>query len=295
MKFERYQHVTQLDFDETQGIEVGLTHIFPKLDGTNGSVWMSDDGDIMAGSRNRTLSLDFDNAGFLAWILQQPCFVTFFSEFPKLRLYGEWLVPHTVKDYRDDAWNKFYVFDVTDENDYLTYDQYKPMLEKHGIDFVPRYFTAENATIDKLKERVDQCNFLMKDGCIGEGIVIKNYDYKNRFGRIVWAKVVRQEFKDNHRGKGLKSPHISQETRVEIQVLDLLTEAFVMKEFNKIKLEKDGWNNKYIPMLFGKVWYEFINDNVWDILKKYKNPTIDFKNLHAMIINKTKQFLKEIF
>ena len=48
---------------ETDGIELGKVYVFPKIDGTNGSVWI-DDGIIKAGSRNRELTLDNDNAGF---------------------------------------------------------------------------------------------------------------------------------------------------------------------------------------------------------------------------------------
>ena len=39
----------------------------------------------------------------------------------------------------------------------------------------------------------------MKDNGIGEGIVIKNYSYKNKYYRVVWAKMVTDEFKEVHR------------------------------------------------------------------------------------------------
>ena len=39
----------------------------------------------------------------------------------------------------------------------------------------------------------------MKDGeGSGEGVVIKNYDYKNKYGRQTWAKIVTNEFKAKH-------------------------------------------------------------------------------------------------
>ena len=37
--------------------------MFPKIDGTNGTVWLSD-GEVQAGSRSRQLSAESDNAGF---------------------------------------------------------------------------------------------------------------------------------------------------------------------------------------------------------------------------------------
>jgi hypothetical protein len=45
---------------------------------------------------------------------------------------------------------------------------------------------------------LDKNTHLMQDGEIGEGIVIKNYDYVNKWGRVVWAKIVRNEFKERH-------------------------------------------------------------------------------------------------
>ena len=42
MKFEKYQHVERFGTSEVEGIELGRTYVFPKLDGTNASVWLED-------------------------------------------------------------------------------------------------------------------------------------------------------------------------------------------------------------------------------------------------------------
>ena len=65
MEFKRYQHVERFGTTEVEGIEMGTCYVFPKIDGTNSSVWIGADGQVHAGSRNRELSLDNDNAGFL--------------------------------------------------------------------------------------------------------------------------------------------------------------------------------------------------------------------------------------
>ena len=65
-------------------------------------------------------------------------FRTFFQEHPYVTLFGEWLVPHTLKTYRDDAWRKFYVFDVVRDNDtYVPYEEYSEWLKSCDIDFIP--------------------------------------------------------------------------------------------------------------------------------------------------------------
>jgi len=69
MQFRKYMHIEKFGTDEVHGIELGGCYVFPKLDGTNGSIW-NDGGALQAGSRNRQLSLDADNAGFLKACLE---------------------------------------------------------------------------------------------------------------------------------------------------------------------------------------------------------------------------------
>ncbi|MGL5507356.1 MAG: RNA ligase family protein, partial [Paraclostridium sp.] len=132
--FVKYPHLERFGTSEVQGIEEGECYIFPKLDGTNASAWF-ENGIVQGGSRKRHLSLDFDNAGFYFWLTRKENIETFFNDYPNLRLFGEYLVPHTVKTYRDDAWRKFYVFDVydNDTNRFLHYNEYKDLLEEYKI------------------------------------------------------------------------------------------------------------------------------------------------------------------
>src|SRR5574343_1213719 len=142
MTFLRYPHLEKLGNESVQDIDFGICHIFPKLDGTNASVWFEEvEGTprIICGSRNRQLNWKLstpyvettdgdhqsDNAGFAAWMKTEYHIHEFLVNNPELILYGEWLVPHTLKTYRDDAWRKFYVFDVYDriKERFLPYDQ----------------------------------------------------------------------------------------------------------------------------------------------------------------------------
>lgn len=62
MEFTKYQHVERLGTTETNGIEMGMCYIFPKIDGTNSQLWF--ENGLQAGSRNRHLEVENDNAGF---------------------------------------------------------------------------------------------------------------------------------------------------------------------------------------------------------------------------------------
>ena len=65
--FPKYQHIERFGTSEVEGIEYGECYIFPKIDGTNSSLWIGNDGTLKAGSRKRELSIEKDNAGFLNW------------------------------------------------------------------------------------------------------------------------------------------------------------------------------------------------------------------------------------
>ena len=134
MEFKKYQHLERFGNDEVEGIELGKLYIFPKLDGTNAQVWLDDEGNIKAGSRNRELTLEKDNAGFYKFVLENENIKKYLEKHPTHRLYGEFLVPHSLKTYREDAWRRFYIFDVClDKEDgsveYIPYDIYKPLVE----------------------------------------------------------------------------------------------------------------------------------------------------------------------
>lgn len=204
--FIKYQHIERYGTDFVQGIEVGTTYVFPKIDGSNGSLWM-EDSEVKAGGGDRPLSIEKDNQGFLEWVLKQGEIKSFFDHNPTLRLFGEWLVPHTIEDYRSDAWNKFYIFDVCiDKGDgslnYVPYERYKKLLDTWKFDYVPPIAIFKNATYEGFIKKLSAANFLMEDGKgSGEGIVIKNYDYTNQFGRQIWAKIVTSEFQEAHTKK----------------------------------------------------------------------------------------------
>ena len=62
MEFKKYQHIVRLNDTNAEGIDVGECYIFPKIDGTNSQVWLDDDGNLCAGSRNRKLTIESDKA-----------------------------------------------------------------------------------------------------------------------------------------------------------------------------------------------------------------------------------------
>lgn len=297
MSFIKYQHLERFGNVPVEGIELGTVYVFPKLDGTNASIWVDEDGNYKTGSRNRQLSIESDNAGFHNWVLKnQNKFEKFFLNHPNLRLYGEWLVPHSLKTYNEDSWRNFYIFDVMDkEENYLHYDDYKLILDCYGLTYIPPIMKINNGTIEHFQKCLERNTYLIKEGCgFGEGVVLKNYNWKNKFGQVIWAKLITNSFKEQHMME-MGCPvigHISNEERI---VNEFVTDHFVRKTYDKIRVAEDGWKSQYIPRLLNTVFYDLITEEMWEILKKYKNPTLNFKFLQNLTIKKVKELLPEVF
>ena len=293
MEFKKYQHIERFGTTEVEGIQNGKCYIFPKIDGTNASLWWSNG--LKAGSRNRELSIDNDNAGFYKWALGQEHIIQFLKSNPEVRLYGEWLVPHTLKTYNDNAWRNFYVFDVMIGNEYADYTKYSELLQQHNIEYIPPICIINNPLYERLIGLLEQNDYLVKDGNgIGEGIVIKNYDYKNKYGRVVWAKIVSNEFKGKH--KKAMPNEIKEKNLVEKDIVDkYITRSLLDKEQSKIENEMNGWSSKYIPRLINVVFYNLIREESWNFVKEFKNPTIDFKRLSFFTTSKIKELKPDVF
>lgn len=303
MGFRKYDHVERFGTDEVEGIEIGEVFVFPKLDGTNASVWIENDGSdwvICAGSRNRKLSLENDNAGFLAWASQNAAIAKLMDNEPSWTLYGEWLVPHTLKVYREDTWQRFWVFDVycRAKRKYIHYEDYAPVLIAHNIDFImPQSRYLSPPTEEQLWGDVNANTFLLQDGHVGEGIVIKNYFWENKYGRQPWAKLVRAEFKDeNRRAFGVTEKH--GEAVVEGEIAEkYVTKAFVDKTYAKITCN-GGLNvsrSTLIPQLLQTCYHDIVTEEIWHAVKEHKNPTINFKKLNQFVTYWVKKHLPELF
>lgn len=321
MEYRKYMHVEKLGNLEVSDILLGTVHVFPKVDGTNSVVWLDDGNEIACGSRNRQLTLEKDNAGFLAYVksdlgihIREAA-----SRFQNYHFYGEWLVPHTFKEYRESAWRKFYLFDIWDEKDgtWLSYEEYFELAMEYDLDIITCSAIIDHPSEEQLFNMLDTNTFLIQDHVgPGEGIVLKNYDYVNRYGRTCWAKMVRNEFKDAN--KKLFGPRPTEGTlTVERKVVEkYVTEAFVKKERYKIENillnevteaagmgfdEKAEYLNdrktrgKLIPRLIQTVFYELVREHAWDIVKDNKRPTVNFKQLEKLCTMAVKIHAKELF
>jgi len=296
--FTKYPHLEKYGNNEVEGLLDGEVFIFPKIDGTNASVWYNKETDkIEAGSRNRQLSLDNDNAGFYNAIIKDKNVEHFLRAHPDYTLYGEWLVPHTLKTYEEDAWKKFYVFDVYDRefDKFLAFDKYTDLLSQSGVNQIRPIAIVRNPTENTLLRSLERNTFLIQDGKgMGEGIVAKNYNFVNKYGRVTWLKMITNSFKTRHH-KEMGAPRLENKKVVEQDIVDkFIDKHAIEKEYAKISNE-DGFSSKMIPRLLNVVYYEMIKDHGWDMIKQFKSPTIDYKRLQRLAFIKVRELKPEIF
>jgi hypothetical protein len=297
--YVKYQHVEKLGSDEVDGILIGDVYVFPKIDGTNAHAWY-EGGKMHYGSRTRELSLEKDNAGFMAAMQEMDGLTELCKTHQCMHVFGEWLVPHSLKTYRADAWRQFYVFDIAlvleGKVRHMGYDWLSNECEKFGVNYIAPLRIIHNPTVENLTRLLPENNFLIEDGKgAGEGIVMKNYDFVNRFGRQTWAKIVTSEFKEKHH-KAMGAPTFRGTKMVEEEiVVEYVTTALIEKVYAKICVEHDGWNSRRIPQLLSTVLYDLVNEHAWDICKKYKMPKVDFKNLNRFCVMKIKSVKPELF
>ncbi len=317
--YRRYDHVARIGHSDVEAIGIGRVFVFPKLDGTNAVAW-THEGQPRFGSRNRIISLEADNQGFYEWAMGEDAKAVALratlAAHPTWILYGEWMVPHTLKTYRPDTWKRLWLFDVfdTERGRYVPYDDYAPVLVAAGLDVIEPLCIITDPTQDQLVAQLEANTYLMQDGAgPGEGIVAKNYGWQNRYGRQPWAKVVRAEFReDNARAFGVTektgglqveaeivrryvTPTLVGKTRAKV-VEDLANKHGVdLTQPNAQKSVEENHRGVLIPQLLGRVFHDLIVEEMWSALKEHKNPTIDFRRLVHFTNAQVKALCPDIF
>jgi hypothetical protein len=286
--FRTYEKIHRLGKEETDGILEGVCYIQEKVDGANTQIWYANDT-LHMGSRSKEITEGFN--GFCDYVRSHVGINGFFlTHGTKYRLYGEWLVRHTIA-YNELAYKKFYLFDVYDNEteQFLEIKEVYALAEKFGINIVPLRAVIENPTKEMLDEWVGKTDF----GDRGEGIVIKNKDFKNKFGDRVNAKIVTESFKEDN-GVVFGGNNKHSDTYWEVYVMNkYMTLERVRKITQKAEAKIDGrLDMKHIPMIMGMAYHDLIEEECWTISQDV--PEINFKTLRRICDKKSKQIFVEL-
>lgn len=303
----KFLHVVRLNEITDLLTAKGDKYVFPKLDGTNATVWADNEGVIHAGSRNRELSMDKDNAGFYKHVMESDTMgpiCQFCLDNPFMVVCGEWLGGKAghIKSYLN---KEFYVFDMklatignseTEKHfGYLPYNSYSKALAKYGYQYIIPplrvYRDGENVTVEDIASIADENHFNLPDDVIGEGVVVKNYSYLSRFGNYEEGKIVREEFKER---KGQKSTNdIPKGSNIEQAIVDdLVSASDIQKCINKVSdilgQEFSKNNGKMVGMVMEMAFSDLLSEEFNVIAKKYGKYPIVLKDVKKFTCDKVR-------
>jgi hypothetical protein len=290
---DKYQHLERWDTEEVQYLkELETLTVMPKIDGTNGAVHFEKD-EIAIWSRHRELSVDDDNEGFCKFVLEhreefeviKDYILRTFENVTKISLFGEFTKKGTFtvsKKY----FHKFCLFDMR-----ISYDNKVEYFDPNSFDFlrteniivVPSIKVSVNE-VEKLTETHKEFSkFLLDENYPhGEGFVIKDYtNHKNSYNRTIWAKILFQKIRNEEKTK---------KNLYEEILENWFNNEFLDKEFIKYMDNfKEPLNkNKFVNV----VVREFFNEELSNIIYKYKFPLIDTLKLKNLLNKKASDYLK---
>lgn len=287
MEFRKYNKIHRLGKEEVDGILDGVCHIQEKIDGANASIWIDEEGMIQCGSRNRHL-IDDDFNGFVSFVRNHPGIYEYFSWYPNSILYGEWLVKHTI-NYREDAYKKFYLFDIYDGFSFLDPAEVIRASDCYKIERIPYIGVLNNPSIDQLKEFVGKSLF----GDRGEGVVIKNMNFRNKFGDLCYAKLVSESFKEDNLLAFNDNDKHSEDYNERYFVNKYMTLGRVQKVIDKIQPEiNERLDMKHIPRVCNSAYHDMLTEEIWEASKKIQS--IKFNSLKNLAMKKAKQIYVDI-
>lgn len=287
MEFRKYEKVHRLGKEETEGILNGVCYIQEKIDGANTSIWLDENGVIQCGSRNKHL-IDDNFNGFVTYARNHDGIKAFFVIQPYSILYGEWLVKHTIQ-YKHTCYKKFYLFDVYNSGVFASPLDVENVAKEYGIDCVPNIDKLINPTLDQINKFVGQSKF----GDRGEGVVIKNMDFVNKFGDIAYAKVVCSSFKEKNLLTFGDNDKHSESYNEMYFVNKYMTLSRVRKITEKLQPEiNEKIDMKHIPRICESSYHDMLTEEIWEVSKRIES--VNFKTLKNIAHKKAKMIYLDI-
>lgn len=237
--FKKYTDVVRLGHKSTEGVlQPGdFITITEKVDGANVSfIYDSETDTVKCYSRNTELSEGNTLRGYYGWI-QENIYPIRFKLNPNYRYYGEWLVSHTIQ-YTSESYSNFYMFNVWDEinQEYLSDTIMRNEAARLNLKTVALFYEGEYISFEHLLSFVGKSELGAE---IGEGIVVKNVSYKDRYGRQMFVKLVSDKMRETQKQKAPKNPNISSQEKDMIKFA--LTTARVEKLIHKL-IDEDQLN-----------------------------------------------------
>ena len=204
-------------------------------------------------------------------------------------VYCESTQKHTLK-YNDDI-PGLIGYDILNiqTNEFLPWQETEAEFERIGSPFIHIYAERESTeiTVDWLKSLYQKSAY--RDGT-AEGVVIKRYDIKSKYGKPLFAKIVDDKFKETHKEVWGESPP---KQNNEFKIAEIYaTPARIEKIIYKIRDDGNEISMPLMKILFREVIKDFLEEEIVEIYENYK--CIDFKALEKLVSKKCVKVLKDV-
>lgn len=234
---KKYTDIIRYGKASTNGVinEGDYIAITEKIDGANASFRLDETNPLGVSCYSRNTPLTEDNRlrGFYDWVIKN--IVPIKDKLnPNYVYFGEWNVSHKVQ-YKPETQHEFYLFSVWNEGEEIhKYEDdaiVKSEAVRLGIKTVPYFYEGEYVSFEHMMSFVGKSD-LTVDPNTGEGIVVKNVNYFDNYGRQCFVKLVSEKFAEVQKQKLPKNPNINNEF-VSL-VKSVLTTARVEKLLHKL-------------------------------------------------------------
>lgn len=264
-EIKKYTDVIRYGHSSTNGViqEGDYITITEKIDGANASFRLDDTNPLGVScySRNQPLTKENTLGGFYNWV--EEYIVPIKDKLnPNYIYYGEWLNKHKII-YKDECYKKFYMFSIWNESlelqQYVSDEIVKAEAIKLNI-LQPQYFyEGKYISFEHIMSFVGKSNMTLEPNT-GEGEVVKNVSYFDRYNRQVFVKLVSDKFAEVQKQKLPKNPNVNLK-EVEV-VKSVLTSARISKLMYKLVDE-------------GLLKEDYSIENMGEILKALGNRVYD--------------------
>lgn len=234
MTQKKFTDVVRMGHKMTKGVfnEGDIITVTEKIDGANASFKF--DGDkVLAFSRNNPLDESNNLGGFYQWVQ------TYIDPAKILEgciYFGEWLNPHKVK-YAPAHTKTFILFAIFNEftQEYVNFSMVKDEARRLNFKLVPVFYEGEYQSYEHLQSFVGNTELggTLGGEDTGEGIVVVNYDYKDRNGEQIFTKMVIDKFREVQHQKAPRDPNTPESVEA-LWVKDNMTVARVEKMLHKL-------------------------------------------------------------
>lgn len=293
MEQKKYHKIIRYGHKSTQDVLNKGDYIIiqEKIDGANASFAVIN-GELKCWSRNRELNESNTLEGFYGWVQQN---VQVQKLLEGVVYFGEWTAQHKVS--YEGYMKQFFLYDIYNLHleEYVSFSMVRDEAKRLGLQLIPVFFEGEFESFEQLMSYVGRTDLggKLKGKPTGEGIVVKNVNYRDEFGKQVFVKLVIDGFREIQRQKQAKdSKKAFSEAeskvrecvtlpRVEKQVFKLIDNGLLDREYG---IEDMGFLLKHTSPMVAE-----------DILKEeMQDFNVTIKDIQTYMVKVLPLVLKEI-